>query len=219
MSQELLYISIVFLILFLMYVYKKKCDEEYYISIINSTQKYILQNQQGLNYSYNQNQRFYNTPYPTPMIYNNPYNNNNNNYYNSFKTPKNRNSSQICKNYYTNNNLSCNSKSMSSSSILNRNENYEYHKNGNKRYIMEDQILYNKVNSINDINNNLNYSKIGNNGYEYVNYNRFLNNNIQDYNRNNFVNKKIFKLEDFLSGTKKNNLNERFNKIANDEYI
>ena len=99
MSQELLYISIIILILFLMYVYKKKCDEEYYLSIINSTQQYILQNQQGLNNPYSQNQRFYITPYPGPMIYNNPYNKNNN-YYNPFMTPKNRNYSQLYNNYY-----------------------------------------------------------------------------------------------------------------------
>jgi len=196
-----------------MYVYKKKCDEEYYLSIINSTQQYILQNQQGLNNPYSQNQRFYITPYPGPMIYNNPYNKNNN-YYNPFMTPKNRNYSQLY-----NNNISYNSNSMSSSSIINRNENYEYHKNGNKRYIMEDKILFNKVNSINDIYNNQNYPKIGNNGFENLNDNRFLNNNLQGCNRNNCVNKKIFKLEDFLSGIKKNNLNERFNKAANDEYI
>ena len=218
MSQELLYISIIILILFLMYVYKKKCDEEYYLSIINSTQQYILQNQKGLNYPYYQNQRFYDVSYQGPMINNNPYNNNYS-YYNSFKTPKNRNYSQIYNNYYNNNNISCNSNSMSSSSILNRKDNYEYHKNGNRRYIMEDQILFNKVNSINDINNNQNYPRMENNEYENVNDNRFLNNNLQECNRNKFVNKKIFKLEDFLSGTKRNNLNEKFNKIANDKYI
>ena len=219
MSQELLYISILVLILFLMYVYKKKCDEDYYLSIINSTQQYILQNQQRPNYLYEQRHPFYNNSFPVPMTYNNSYDYNFNNYYNSFKSPNSRTNSQI---YYNNNkynnNLPYDINGVSPSPILNKNENYYgYHNNGNRRHIMEDQILFNKVNNINDIdiNNNKKIHNYRNNEYEENNY-RFPRNNLQNYN-NNYVNKKVIKLEDFLSGKKRNNLNDKFNKVANDE--
>ena len=62
MGQELLiYITIIILILFLMYVYKKKCDEEYYLSIIQATQQqYMFQNQPNFNYMQPQQQQYYN---------------------------------------------------------------------------------------------------------------------------------------------------------------
>ena len=63
-----------------MYVYKKKCDEEYYINIIRSTQQaYMMQNQQRQNYLYNHPpQQYYNNTYPGPMnnLNNNSYPNN-----------------------------------------------------------------------------------------------------------------------------------------------
>ena len=208
MSQELIYISIIILILFLMYVYKKKCDEDYYLSIIQATQQqYMYQNKNfpGQNFLQPfQPQQFYNNSYPGMNYYNAPYNNYNNiNNHNPFKTPENRYNSQY----------------ITPSPIHNMNEKYGYNNNGNRKHIMEDQILYNKLNSINEINNN-NYYKIGNNQFENVQNNKYLQKNI--YEKNNNINgnnnKKIFKLADFLSENKRNNLSDKFNKAANDDF-
>ncbi len=198
MSQDLIYILIIILILFLMYVYKKKCDEDYYISIIQATQQQCMYQNQNFpnnnsNYIQNCQQQFYNNSYQGMNYYNNPYNNNNtynNNYnnYNPYRTP-------------------------TSTPIQEMNGKYGYYNNGNKKHIMEDQILYNKLNSINEINNN--YNKIGNNQFENV-QNKYLKRNNNGINGMN--NKKIFKLEDFLSGNKGNNLNYKFNKAANDDF-
>ena len=200
-----------------MYVYKKKCDEDYYLSIIQSTQQqYMFKNQQNPNFVRSQGYQPYNYAYPGNYMNNTPYNNNNN-YYNPYKTPESHNLKQLYNNY---NNSRYN---MHPTPIIDRNEdNYGYHNNGNRRHIMEDQILYNKLNSINDINNNQKIHKIQNNkNNEFQNEqnNKYINNNYHFYNNNNnHVNKKIFKLEDFLSGTKKNNLNDKFNLAANDGF-
>ena len=189
----MLYIAIIILILFLMYVYKKKCDEDYYLSIIQSTQQqYMFKNFQNQNYSQ------YQGPQPYTNIYSgNPYNNN---YYNPYKTPENQNTAKLySNNYYNYNNNNLNN--IHPTPIRNKNENiYGYHNNGNRSHIMEDQIVYNKLNNINNINDR----------------NNNQNKNFQKYNNN--VNKKVFKLEDFLSGTKKNNLNDKFNLAANDGF-
>ena len=91
MNQEMLYIAIIILILFLMYVYKKKCDEDYYLSIIQSTQQqYMFKNFQ------NQNYLQYQGPQPYTNIYScYPYNNN---YYNPYKTPVNQNTAKLYNN-------------------------------------------------------------------------------------------------------------------------
>ena len=234
MGQEMIYISIIILILFLMYVYKKKCDEDYYISIIRSTQQaYMMQNQHRQNYPYNQPPpQFYNNTYPGSMNYlnNNPYSDNfNNSYLNSFKTPENRNYSYSYNNYYNNipgNNINEISPTPKSKAEMK----YGYHNNGNKKHIMEDLILFNKLNNINDISiNHSNHSFNKNNNNDSQNERFLMKNNFQNFEKNNdykygqnmnynYVNKKIFKLEDFLSGSKKNNLNDRFDKAANDGF-
>ena len=212
-----------------MYVYKKKCDEDYYISIIRSTQQaYMMQNQQRQNYPYNHPPpQYYNNTYPCSInnLNNNSYPNNfNSSYYNSFKTPENRNYNYSYNNYY--NNIS-----PSPSPIRNRAEmKYGYHNyNGNKKHIMEDMILFNKLNNINDISiNHSNQSFKKNINNDIQNENFLMKNNFNNFEKNNDykyvpninynVNKKIFKLEDFLSGTKKNNLNDRFDRAANDGF-
>ena len=198
-----------------MYVYKKKCDEDYYLSIIQSTQQqYMFKNQQKPNNFKSQGYRPYNYACSDFFMNNNPYNNN---YYNPYKTPESPNYTGLYNNY--NNNNQCN---IYPSPVINRNENnYGYHNNGNRRHIMEDQILYNKLNNINDINNNQSIDKIQKsiiNEFENEKNNKYINNNFHNYNNKNQVNKKIFKLEDFLSGTKRNNLNDKFNRAANDGF-
>ena len=218
-----------------MYVYKKKCDEEYYINIIRSTQQaYMMQNQQRQNYLYNHPpQQYYNNTYPGPMnnLNNNSYPNNfNTSYYNAFKTPENRNYNYSYNNYY--NNIPFNNfNERSPSPVQSRAEmKYGYHNNGNKKHIMEDMILFNKLNKLNDIsinhsnqsfNKNLNNETQNDQFLMKNNFQNFEKNNDYKFNQNmnyNFVNKKIFKLEDFLSGTKKNNLNDRFDRAANDDF-
>ena len=140
MSQEMLYISIIILILFLMYVYKKKCDEDYYISIIRSTQQqYMYQNpQQRLNFQNQSLNPYFNNSYPGPMLYNNNNSftpNFNNNYYNPFKTPENRNYNYSYNNNYYNNipynkNNNNNLNERSPSPMVSRAEmKYGYHNN------------------------------------------------------------------------------------------
>ena len=205
MSQELIYISIIILILFLMYVYKKKCDEDYYISIIQATQQqYMYQNKNFPPPNFFQplqQQQFYNNSFPGINYYNIPYNNN----YNPYKTPENRYNSQY----------------ITPSPVQNMNEKYGYNNNGNRKHIMEDQILYNKLNNINEINNK-NYHRFGNNQFnqfDNAQNSKYLQKNIYEKNINNGNNnKKIFKLEDFLSGNKRNNLKDKFNRAANDDF-
>ena len=209
-----------------MYVYKKKCDEEYYISIIRSTQQqYLYQNvpRQGL--PSQSNNPYFNTSYPGPMFY--PNNNsftanfNNNNYYNPFKTPENRNYNYSYNNYYNNIPYKHNNNDLyerSPSPIKSRAEiKYGYHNNGVKKHALEDQILFNKLNNIKGISINHsdpNSRKI-NDDYKYSHQDRGYNAN---YNNYNYVNKKVFKLEDFLSESKKNNLSERFDRAAKDDF-
>ena len=181
-----------------MYVYKKKCDEEYYLNIIQATQQqYMFQNQPNFNYMQSQKQQYYNS-YPGIDYYNN-------NYYNPYATPENRNYTQSYNNNYNNQN---NINPVSPSPILSKNENkYGYHDNGNRKHVMEDQILFNKLNSINEINN------------KKINFEYFKNNEYENIQKNNlYNNKKIFKLADFLSGNKKNNLNYKFNRVSSDEF-
>ncbi len=200
-----------------MYVYKKKCDEDYYLSIIQATQQqqqYMFQN--NPNYLQSQQAQFNNNVHPRINTYNNPYYNPNN--YNNFYN-------------YNNNEMQNNSQLTNNKYNYNYNNRY-YNKNyispsplksniyNNKKEIMDDQILYNKLSSINDINNDLNipnFQKIRNNEYENEVNNKFYKNNFYNQNNNNFNNKKIFKLEDFLSD-KKNNLNNKFNRAANESF-
>ena len=186
-----------------MYVYKKKCDEEYYLSIIQATQQqFMFQNQPNFNYMQPRQQQYYNS-FPGGNYFNN-------NYYNPYITPENRNYTQSFNNSFNHQN---NLNPISPSPILSKNENkYGYHDNGNRKHIMEDQILYNKLNSINEINNkkNSNFENFHNNEYENIQKNNFFE------QKNN--NKKVFKLEDFLSGNKKSNLNYKFNRVSNDEF-
>ena len=209
-----------------MYVYKKKCDEDYYISIIRSTQQqYMYQNPQRVNFQNQAQMPYFNNTYPGSMLYNNNNNNSftpnyNNNYYNPFKTPENRNYNySYNNNYYNNipfdkNNRNLNERSPSP--IVSRAEmKYGYHNNGNKKHALEDQILFNKLNNINGISidrKNQNLKKM-NDEYKY-NYNQNNRNYNQNYNR---INKKVFKLEDFLSESKKNDLSEKFNRASIDD--
>lgn len=213
-----------------MYVYKKKCDEEYYISIIRSTQQqFMYQNPANRAFPTQTPVPYYNNSYPGPMPY--PNNNsltpnfNSNNYYNPFKTPENRNYNYSYNNYYNNipyknNNGDLNERSPSP--IRSRAEmKYGYHNNGTKKHLLEDQILYNKLNHINGISinhSNPNMKKV-NDEYRYNlnpnNQNRNYNNNFNNFN---YVNKKVFRLEDFLSESKKNNLSDRFNRAAKDDF-
>ena len=211
-----------------MYVYKKKCDEDYYISIIRSTQQqYMYQNPQYRPNFQNQSSTnpFYNNTYPGSMLYNsnnNSFTPNYNNNYNPFKTPENRNYNfSYNNNYYNNipfNKNNNNLNERSPSPMMSRAEmKYGYHNNGNKKHALEDQILYNKLNHINDINtnhSNQNLKKNKNDEYKYI-YNQNRN-----YNQNNgYINKKVFRLEDFLSESKKNNLNDKFNRAANEDFF
>ena len=60
MGQELIVITVIIILLFLMYVYKKKCDEDYYINLIQSTQQQIqMQNFRNNNYIQNLNSSNY----------------------------------------------------------------------------------------------------------------------------------------------------------------
>ena len=216
-----------------MYVYKKKCDEEYYLSIIRSTQQqYMHQNPfRHNNYNNYPNQNpnaFFNNSYPSPIQFNNhsytPNFNYNNN--NPFKTPENRNYSYSYNNYYNNapynNNKGLNEKSPSPA--MSRAEmKYGYHQNNGKKHVLEDQILFNKLNNINDISinhSNQNLNNVINDEYKYNNQNNhYRNYNPNFYQNYNNVNKKVFKLEDFLSESKKNNLNDKFNRAANDDFF
>ena len=199
-----------------MYVYKKKCDEDYYLSIIQATQQqqYMFQSHPNQKYLQSYPQQLYNNSYPSTNNYTNPYNNyysNNfyNNNYNPYRTPESKNYSQLFNNNDKHDNQ-FNINSISPSPILNRNDKiYGYNINGNRKHIMEDQILYNKLNSINEINNNKT------NRYANGFNNEYFKQNIYAQNNNN-NNKKIFKLEDFLSDYKKTNLNDKFNRAEND---
>ena len=207
-----------------MYVYKKKCDEEYYISIIRATQQqFMYNNSQKPAFPMQPPNPYLNNSYPGSI----PYPNNNsftpnfnvNNYYNPFKTPENRNYNYSYNNYYNNipykNNNDLNERSPSP--VRSRAEmKYGYHNNnGIKKHVLEDQILFNKLNNINGISvnhSNQNFKKTD----EYrLNQNRNYNNKYTEFN---YVNKKVFRLEDFLSEPKKNNLNDKFNKAANDDF-
>ena len=222
MSQEMLYISIIILILFLMYVYKKKCDEDYYINIIRSTQQqYLCQNPYRQNFQSHALYPYFNNSYPGSMTYANnnslTANYNRNNYYNPYKTPENRNYNYSYNNYYNNIHYKNNDfNERSNSPVKSKAEiKYGYHNNGNKKHALEDQILFNKLNNINGIsinNSNQNPKKSMNDEYKY-HENRYYN---PGYN---YANKKVFKLEDFLSETKKNNLNDKFNQAANDDFF
>ena len=156
-----------------MYVYKKKCDEDYYLSIIRSTQQqFMYQNAPRPNY-----------PYPSPIPYFNhsymgsiPYPNNNsltpnfnmNNYNNPFKTPESRNYNYSYNNYYNNMPYNLNERTPSPKRIKAENK-YGYHNNISKKHVLEDQILFNKLNNINGISidrKNQNLKKM-NNEYKY----------------------------------------------------
>ena len=212
-----------------MYVYKKKCDEDYYISIIRSTQQqYMYQNPQRVNFQNQAQMPYFNNTYPGSMLYNNNNNNSftpnyNNNYYNPFKTPENRNYNySYNNNYYNNipynknNNNNNNLNERSPSPMVSRAEmKYGYHNNGNKKHALEDQILFNKLNNINGININHSNQNLKKNANDEFKYNQNRN-----YNQNNcYINKKVFRLEDFLSESKKNNLSDKFNRAANDDFF
>ena len=201
-----------------MYVYKKKCDEDYYLSIIRSTQQqFMFQNQPNPYCFQYQKPNFYNYSHPGPISYNNAYRNNYNNNYDIYRTPDNRNYTQRFNNSYNNNQY--NGNQMSPSPLIGRKESqYGYHDNGNRKHIMEDQLLSNKLKSINNINNSQDsyHFQKKKNYTENEPNNRFNINIYQELNNNNYINKKVIKLEDFLSGTKRNNLNDKFNRIANE---
>ena len=185
-----------------MYVYKKKCDEDYYLSIIRSTQQqFMYQNAPRPNYVYPSSIPYFNHSYMGSI----PYPNNNsltpnfnmNNYNNPFKTPESRNYNYSYNNYYNNMPYNLNERTPSPKRIKAENK-YGYHNNISKKHVLEDQILFNKLNNINGISidrKNQNLKKI-NDEYKY-NYNQNNRNYNQNYNR---INKKVFKLEDFLSG-------------------
>ena len=136
MNQLYLFIILLIFVLFLMYVYKKKCDEEYYIDLIHfiqQQQQYNYQSQPvnnlhprcpGENFMPDQSNYY-------PVF--NQMNENNDNYI--YKTPKRKKSFQIYKDFsYLNN-----GDNMPSPSINFTNNNY----------IQEKTIL-------NNINNNQN---------------------------------------------------------------
>ena len=95
MNQFHLFIVILILILFLMYVYKKKCEEDYYISLIQFTQQQYI-NQVRSKYPFGQ---IY------PSQYKASYQPNSSNYFNQandnycYKTPKRKKSFEIYKDF------------------------------------------------------------------------------------------------------------------------
>ena len=202
-----------------MYVYKKKCDEDYYLSIIRSTQQqFMYQNAPRPNYVYPSSIPYFNHSYMGSI----PYPNNNsltpnfnmNNFNNPFKTPESRNYNYSYNNYYNNMPYNLNERTPSPKRIKAENK-YGYHNNISKKHVLEDQILFNKLNNINGISidrKNQNLKKM-NDEYKY-NYNQNNRNYNQNYNR---INKKVFKLEDFLSESKKNDLSEKFNRASIDD--
>ena len=199
-----------------MYVYKKKCDEDYYLSIIRSTQQqFMYQNAPRPNYVYPSSIPYFNHSYMGSI----PYPNNNSltpnfNYNNPFKTPESRNYNYSYNNYYNNMPYNLNERTPSPKRIKAENK-YGCHNNISKKHVLEDQILFNKLNNINGISidrKNQNLKKM-NDEYKY-NYNQNNRNYNQNYNR---INKKVFKLEDFLSESKKNDLSEKFNRASIDD--
>ena len=117
-------------------------------------------------------------------------------------------------NYYNNMPYNLNERTPSPKRIKAENK-YGYHNNISKKHVLEDQILFNKLNNINGISidrKNQNLKKM-NDEYKY-NYNQNNRNYNQNYNR---INKKVFKLEDFLSESKKNDLSEKFNRASIDD--
>ena len=147
-----------------MYVYKKKCDEDYYISIIRSTQQQYMQQNLFRHNNYNNfpnhnPNTYFNNSYPGQIQFNNNsytpnYNYNN---YNPFKTPENRNYSYSYNNYYNNvpYNKNKDLNERSPSPAMSRAEiKYGYHQNYGKKHVLEDQILFNKLNNINGISIN-----------------------------------------------------------------
>ena len=217
----MLYISILILILFLMYVYKKKCDEDYYLSIIRSTQQqFMYQNPPRQNYPFHPSFPYINNnymgsvPYPNNNSLTPNFSMNNYNYNNPFKTPERRNYNYSYNNYYNNMPYNINERTPSPNRIKAVNK-YGYQKNVSKKHALEDQILYNKLNNINGISvehKNQNLKNI-NDEFKY-NYNQ----NDRSYNPNyNRINKKVFKLEDFLSESKKNDLSDKFNRASTDD--
>lgn len=99
MNQLHLFIVILILVLFLMYVYKKKCEEDYYISLIQFTQQQYM-NQVKSEYPFGQ---------VYPSQYEASYQPNNINYFNQkndnycYKTPKRKKVFQIYKDFSNNN--------------------------------------------------------------------------------------------------------------------
>jgi hypothetical protein len=161
-----------------MYVYKKKCDEDYYISLIQFTQQqyqYQYNYQQQLQYNLLQNKNMLNQKY-----YYTNYNNINNNNNDCYKTPKRKKTFQIYKDFSGLNN------NVSPSPIPLPNVNYT-----NNHYINEKNVLNN----------------IRNNGYENYENDLNNNFNNFAHNKNGNINKKIFKLEEFLTDSKMKNSN------------
>ena len=169
MNPFYIYIAIIILILFLMYVYKKQCDEDYYLSLIRFTQ-------QQCQYNF-PNQPQYNYVQVPPQYYNM---NNKQNYFQHFnqindnegyKTPKRKKSFHIYKDFSGLNNPSpsptinfTNNHFIREKIVLNNlrnndynygcnNDDYQQHQNGNinkKIFKLEDFLTDSKMkNSIN----------------------------------------------------------------------
>ena len=84
MNQLYLYIVIIILILFLMYVYKKQCDEDYYLSQIRFTQQ-----QCRYNFPFQPQYNYYNRPSKQYIMKQNFFQNYNKfNENDGYKTPK-----------------------------------------------------------------------------------------------------------------------------------
>ncbi len=199
-----------------MYVYKKKCDEDYYLSLIQNTQQQFMYNNPSNccgnpNYYY-QGSQFYNNKYPMNMLYSN-FIPEQLNYNYSFKTPMKKTISQFYNDYGAFRNNPISPSPIINNTISKTNVENFY----SKKPILEDQILFNKVNNINDIKINSNKKQYNNN----FDQNRIINwnnneNELEEPSRfqRKIEDKKIIKLEDFLSSSKKNNLNSRFNEVA-----
>ena len=152
MNQFHLFIVILILILFLMYVYKKKCEEDYYISLIQFTQQQYI-NQVRSEYPIGQ---IYPAQYEASYQANYPnyYNQTNGNY--CYKTPKRKKSFQVYKDF--------SNEHENDQFIQEKNEFNNMKKNGNDNEPKGSELYCNF-----NYNNDLIYKNFGKNKTEMIN--------------------------------------------------
>ena len=169
MNQFYLCIVIIIVILFLMYVYKKQCDEDYYLSLIRFTQQQCQYNfPPHLQYNYGPDPPQY---YNMKQNYFQDFNQINDN--NGYKTPKRKKSFHIYRDFSGLNNSSSsptinftNNHFIREKIVLNNlrnnnnycnNDDYPHNQNGNinkKIFKLEDFLTDSKMK--NSINNYMN---------------------------------------------------------------